>query len=113
VENSANILFAVSDIDELLRVAIAEKRLVTFVLDGYRRVAEPHDFGVIDGVRRLFFFQVGGASHSGRPLGWRWAIVDKMSELRLLDDHFPGSRSVPSGRHHRWEILFASVSRRS
>ena len=100
------------EIDQLVRQAIAEKRLVTFSLDGCDRLAEPHDFGLIDGTRRLFFYQVGGASRSGRPLGWRWAVLEKISDLRILDDHFPGSRPVPSGRHQRWDVLFASVSGR-
>lgn len=97
--------------DEQLRRAIVERRLIAFSLDGRERVAEPHDYGVVDGEPRLFFYQVGGASRSGRPLGWRWAVVARISGLRLLDDHFPGPRATPSGRHQRWEKLLASVSR--
>ena len=97
--------------DELLYRAISERRLITFSLDHHPRVAEPHDFGVIDGEKKLFFYQVGGASRSGRPLGWRWAVVARISELRILDDRFPGPRATPSGRHQRWDRLYASVSR--
>ena len=75
------------------------------------RIAEPHDFGVIDGEKKLFFYQVGGTSRSGRPLGWRWAVVARIAGLRLLDDRFPGPRATPSGRHQRWDVLYASVSR--
>ena len=74
--------------DEELCRAISERRLIAFSLDGYARVGEPHDFGVIGGETRLFFYQVGGASRSGRPLGWRWAVVARISELRLLEDRF-------------------------
>lgn len=97
--------------DEQLRRAIVERRLIAFSLDGRERVAEPHDYGIVDGEPRLFFYQVGGASRSGRPLGWRWAVVARISGLRLLADHFPGPRATPSGRHQRWEKLLASVSR--
>jgi len=97
-------------LDLLLRKAIAEKRLIAFTLDGRHRVAEPHDYGVIDGELRLFFYQVGGESRSGRPLGWRWARLDRMSALRLLDERFPGTRPAPSGRHIHWERVIASVS---
>ena len=97
--------------DELLYRAISERRLIAFSLDQHPRVAEPHDFGVIDGEKKLFFYQVGGASRSGRPLGWRWAVVARISELRILDDRFPGPRATPSGRHQRWDRLYASVSR--
>src|SRR5688572_26490488 len=90
--------------------AIANRRLVTFTLDGRRRIAEPHDFGIIDGQARLFFYQVGGESRSGRPIGWRWAVLDKVAGLRMLDRTFAGTRAAPSGRHVRWDVLVATVS---
>jgi len=98
-------------IDQLLRTAIREKRLVAFVLDGCERIAEPHDYGIMNGATRLFFYQVGGASRSGRPIGWRWAELGRIAELRLLERHFAGPRPALSGRHVRWELLYASVSR--
>jgi hypothetical protein len=101
---------AASEVDRLLRRAIGERRLVAFSLAGCERVAEPHDYGVIGGAAKLFFYQVGGASRSAQPLGWRWADPSKMSDLRVLDQHFPGSRAIPTGRHHRWDVLYASVS---
>jgi hypothetical protein len=99
----------ISDFDKLLKIAIRERRLVTFVLDQRLRRAEPHDYGLIDGERRLFFYQVGGESRSGRPVGWRWAMLSKMSELRVLDQCFPGPRPAPSGRHVKWDKLFATA----
>ena len=45
----------------LLRAAIAERRLVTFTFDGFQRKAEPHDYGILDGVPTLFFWQVRSA----------------------------------------------------
>jgi len=98
--------------DELLRSAIAQKRLVEFVLDGCRRLAEPHDYGVIGGVPRLFFYQVGGESRSGNPAGWRWALLPKISELEILERRFAGPRPAPTGRHVHWDELFATVSPR-
>jgi len=98
--------------DELLRTAIAGKRLVAFVLDGRRRIAEPHDYGILKGARRLFFYQVGGESRSSPATGWRWAILSKVSALEVLDDTFAGSRPVPTGRHVQWDALIASVSSR-
>lgn len=98
--------------DHLLRTAIAERRLVTFILDGFRRIAEPHDYGIIDGVARLFFYQVGGASQSTPPIGWRWGMLSRISELQILPDGFPGPRPAPSGRHIHWNVLIATVSPR-
>jgi hypothetical protein len=95
--------------DELLRQAIAERRLVAFVLDGYPRIGEPHDYGIINGTAKLFFFQTGGRSRSQPPVGWRWATLSKMSDLKLLEQHFAGPRPAPSGRHIHWDELIASV----
>jgi len=98
-------------VEQGLCQAISGLRLVSFVLAGHERIAEPHDYGVIDGQRRLFFYQVGGGSRSGRPIGWRWADLGKIAGLRVLDRGFAGPRAVPSGRHHRWDRIVASVSR--
>jgi hypothetical protein len=97
--------------ERLLCRAIDDRRLVTFVLDGCARIGEPHDYGVVDGEPRLFFYQTGGASRSGRPLGWRWASLPKIADFSLLDRQFPGPRPVPSGRRQRWDRIIASVSR--
>jgi hypothetical protein len=99
--------------DTLLRTAIAEKRLVSFMLSGCRRVAEPHDYGLINGVATLFFYQVGGESRSAKPIGWRWGVLSKLSHVQLLEERFAGSRPAPSGKHIQWDVLFASVSTRS
>jgi hypothetical protein len=93
---------ASTSIDHLLRVAIAQKRLVTFTLMGLTRRAEPHDYGIVHGAARLFFYQVGGQSRSGPPRGWRWARVSDISNLEVLDETFTGTRPAISGRHVHW-----------
>jgi len=98
--------------DQLLRDAIGTRRLVSFTLHGRRRIGEPHDYGIIDGVRRLFFYQVGGESRSGRPYGWRWGDVSNISDLKILGERFSGPRPARSGRHVRWDVLVATVSPR-
>ncbi len=97
---------------DLLSAAIADKRLITFSLRRCRRIAEPHDYGIVKGVHRLFFYQVGGESQSGRPLGWRWATLSEISGLEFLEDRFAGPRPTPSGRHTEWDVLIATVSPR-
>jgi hypothetical protein len=102
--------FPIRDVDAALRRAIDEKRLITFTLHGLSRRAEPHDFGIVKGATKLFFYQVGGASRSGPPVGWRWAQVDEIQDLRLLDERFAGARES-NARHVEWDSLVASVSR--
>lgn len=102
-----------SSVDETIRAAIADRRLISFDLHGHPRIGEPHDYGVIKGEHRLFFYQVGGESRSGKPVGWRWAVVAEVSRLRVLERRFAGSRTAPSGRHVHWDQLIATVSPRS
>ena len=100
--------------DRLLRAAIADRRLVTFTLGGRHRIAEPHDYGIIGGVAKLFFYQVGGQSRSPSPVGWRWAELTRIVDLRILQDHdrFSGARPTASERHVHWDTLLATVSPR-
>ena len=95
------------NVDELLRAAIDQKRLIGLVYLNKPRVVEPHDYGIHRGSVKLAY-QVGGAS--SRPLpNWRWMEVNSISDVRLLDQTFPGGRPTPSGKHHRWDQLFARV----
>src|SRR5258708_31470859 len=71
-------------VDSILREAIAQRRLVSFLLDGRRRIGEPPDYGIVGGVPKLFFSQTGGETRSGRPSRWPWAGVSNMSDFELL-----------------------------
>ena len=94
-----------------LVLAITQKRLIEFVYKaGRTRIAEPHDYGMRRGVEQLLAYQISGASRSGAPHGWKHFDVGGMTQLRVLDQRFPGSRA-DSGQHHReWDTLFARVT---
>jgi len=100
-----------AETDRLIRTAIAQRHLIRFQLGGLPRIAEPHDYGDMNGTLRLFVFQVGGESRSGRLPDWRLVSLDNASSFALLERTFPGPRPVPSGHHQKWSRLFASVSR--
>lgn len=93
-----------------LCTAIAERRLLAFSSKNCSRIAEPHDYGVKDGVRKLLYYQVGGRSNSDPATGWRWAETEEMSGTQVLEERFAGARPAPTGRHVKWDKLFASVS---
>lgn len=95
--------------DELLRVAIAERRQIRFWYDGKERIAEPHDYGMQKGKERLLAFQTDGSSNSGPLPAWRLVDVSRMTQLEILEKTFPGNRPAPSGRRHNWERLFIRV----
>jgi hypothetical protein len=97
------------ELDQLLRKAIAEKHLLGFRYKGQERVAEPHDYGIQNGVVRLFCYQVGGRSSSRLP-GWRLVDVSEIQDCEMLKRRFTGNREVPSGKHHQWDVIFIRVA---
>jgi hypothetical protein len=97
-------------VHDLLFFAIQNKRLIEFEYQGKPRTAEPHDYGIIDGVRKLLVYQLRGESKSGRLPDWRLVEIPDIKKLRVSDEQFRGGRSVPSGRHKKWDELFIRVS---
>lgn len=93
----------ISPLDKVLRTAIRKRRLIRLVYDGRDRIAEPHDYGIQDGAVRLLAYQVEP------PAAWRLFSVSKITDCALLEDTFPGGRPTPTGKHHRWDQLFARV----
>jgi hypothetical protein len=97
------------NINPVIWTAIEQKRLLRFRYKNRERIVEPHDYGIHNGVIKLFGFQIAGSSSEKLP-NWRWAEQNLISELELLDRTFPGGRPAPSGRHHRWDKLFIRVT---
>lgn len=95
-------------IHELIHQAIDRKRLLRIRYGGKERIAEPHDYGLMTGVPRLFCYQVGGQSSGALP-NWRLLDVPKISDLELLDRSFPGSRGAEYSKHLTWDKVFARV----
>jgi len=96
------------NIDELLRTAIQQKRLIRVIYHEKSRIVEPHDYGVKNGSVKLLGYQVGGSS-SGKLPSWRWMEVTSISDLAVLDRRFPGGRPNQSGKHHQWDQIFIRV----
>jgi hypothetical protein len=97
-------------IDRQLRFAIAQKRLIELDIDGRIRIGEPHDYGIFRSKPMLLFYQTRGFSASGGLPSWRLLAVPSIAGVRLLDEHFGGSREAESTRHREWDELFARVS---
>ena len=96
-------------LDQLLREAIRTKHLLRFKYKNQERIAEPHDYGVQNGIVRLFCYQVAGKS-SGQLPGWRLLNVADMKDCEMLDKTFPGNRETSSGTHHHWDNVFLRVA---
>jgi hypothetical protein len=96
------------NINPIIWAAIEQKRLLRFWYKNRERILEPHDYGIHNGVIKLFGHQVGGSSSQKLP-NWRWAEQDLIIDLELLDQTFPGGRPTKSGKHQRWDKLFIRV----
>ena len=82
--------FATPDpkLDQLLRTAIEQTRLLRLRYRNRDRIVEPHDYGVHNGVIKLLTWQIAGSSSSPLP-NWRWMETDLISDAQLLDQTFP------------------------
>ena len=94
-----------------LRFAIANKRLLGVEYNELLRVAEPHDFGAMNGTSKVLVYQllVDGAASDNRTQGWRLLDVPKIGACKVLEQTFAGSRGDSHRQHMRWDAVFARV----
>ena len=100
-----------SKVDELIRMAIEQKRLIQLHYRNRDRIVEPHDYGIHKGSVKLLAYQVAGSSTERLP-NWRWMETDLISDIHLLNQTFSGRRPASSGKHHKWDKLFIRVKSR-
>jgi|SRR5688572_207715 hypothetical protein len=83
-----------------LRFAIARKRLIGLEYNARLRIAEPHDFGAMNGTSKVFVYQllVDGA---GSAEGWRLLDLAKIGACKVLEQTFAGSRGDSRQQHLR------------
>jgi hypothetical protein len=91
--------------------AIVDKHLIEFMYKvGRLRIAEPHDYGIRNGVESLLAYQITGESRSGAAHGWKQFNVAEMRRLRVLERRFRGTRADRAQHHRTWDVLFARVT---
>ena len=97
-------------VDDRIREAIAERRLVEVGYKRRQRVVEPHDYGCQKGADRLLVYQLSAAASFGQDAaGWRLLDVSRIESLVVLDTAFRGSRRESSRDHYKWDVLYARV----
>ena len=101
---------ALESLDQRIRRAIADKRVLELRYKGARRLAEPHDYGVIDGAPRLLIFQLAGPASGTAAVGWRLLDVAKIESCVATDRLFAGTRVQSHQEHYKWQTLFARVT---
>jgi hypothetical protein len=76
-----------------ISIAIRERLKLQLIYDWGHRVVEPHAYGVgEEGQELLRVYQVGGASQSNEPIGWKLFRVDEIRSLQVLSETFSGAR---------------------
>ena len=82
------------NLDQLLRTAIEQTRLLRLRYRNKDRIVEPHDYGEHNGIIKLLTYQVGGSSSGPLP-NWRWMETDLISDARTARSDV--SRRPPHG----------------
>lgn len=95
--------------DELIRQAIAERRLVAYRYNGQRRVGEPHLYGTMNGRPMLLVYQTEGTSFAGPYPNWRRLSLDGISRLTITGRSFEHSRLRADAMESEWTEIWAMV----
>ncbi len=75
--------------EDQLRQALAEQRVVSFRYHGHARRVEPHALGRAGGGRlALLGWQVAGGSASEPPPGWRTFVLAEITGFKLTRQTF-------------------------
>lgn len=89
-----------------ITTAIQERKLLSFVYDGFERTVEPHTYGTdTKGHLALRAYQVGGGSESGNYIGWKLFHVHDMHGMNVRPQTFPG----PRPGYKRGDRAFVSI----
>lgn len=103
-----NRVVAFRPFDQQLRFAIAQKRLLQLGYKGKQRLVEPHDYGIKNGVVRVFVYQLNDGSGQAAT-GWRLLDTAGLSGCEVQDATFAGGRGHSSQQHMEWDEIFARV----
>lgn len=80
---------SIKTVEDLLRQALQERRMVQFRYHGYSRRMEPHALGhVTEGRLAVLGWQVSGGSASEPPPGWRTFLLSEIESLKLMRQTF-------------------------
>ena len=75
--------------EELVRQALATRKLLEFEYHGNARQVEPHALGhATEGRLALLGWQVSGGSQSAPPPGWRTFLLHEIAALKILRTTF-------------------------
>ena len=95
--------------DELIRQAIAERRLLAYRYNGQRRVGEPHLYGLRNGQPTLLVYQTEGTSFAGPYPNWRHCALSGLTRMTITGRSFANPRLTSTDSHRDWAEIWAIV----
>ena len=94
---------------DIIRQAIINKQIIQFNYNGLTRIVEPHVFGIKNGKLGLLVFQIGGQSSSGGLPNWRLLDINKIRDLQIINQNFPGKRPTSTDQHSDFTTIIDIV----
>ena len=88
--------------------AIFGKRLLEFDYNGYHRIVEPHVYGRKNNKNGMMVYQIGGQRSTGE-LGWKRMYMNKITNMKILREIFPGMRETYD--HSTWDLIYLIVDK--
>lgn len=96
----------------LIKRAINNKNLIKFWYNDRIRKVEPHIYGIKNQTYQILAYQLEGGSKSSTASlpEWRRFDLDKMSEVKVLEERFSGPRQTETSLRSEWDELLLIVS---
>lgn len=92
--------------NSLIYKAVTEARMLSFWYKDSRRLAEPHTYGRRhNGGDGLCAWQIAGGSGEA----FRLFLVDDMSQIECLDQHFPSPRPGYRPGDRQFSTIYAEL----
>ncbi len=79
--------------NDIIIEAIESRKLLEFYYKNHHRIVEPHTFGISSkGNENLSAFQIDGTSERNNVPDWGLFTIDKIVDLKILNESFVGTR---------------------
>jgi len=96
--------------NDIIIEAIENRKLLEFFYKDHYRVVEPHTFGVSSkGNENLSAFQIDGTSERNNVPDWGLYTIDKIVNLKILNENFVGTRPKYTKGDSRMIEIFAEL----
>ena len=96
--------------ENIIKTAIENKRLLSFVYHKKNRLVEPYTFGQsTSGKDTLSAFQIEGGSDASSNFVWRQYALREIEDLKLMDIKFEELRSDYNPDNARMSFIYWTV----